>query len=549
MVFAFPLQTRFAAYTQDINIKGRSIRDKIRSAESIFIHVPGFTGAAHRIHQKQKIILVFFSTENDLQHALQFKCSIMVNPPQPDQATQNNVPINPAFNLPNQAIQPQKINKEFFFEDFATIKKITPLTQEQRNDSKSRTVQILDITLNMPRQIIYKALERYGEITELRLITVKLFQQAYVTYKSRDVITTHFSSNWSIFILRTALRVIPLTLTQEERDLRRKYALKLSGFNNDTTTHDLLPFLKDIHAKTCFIPKIPSSYRNVKYAHINFESADQIKEALNRETSFKGHQLFWSLPDAPTCFVCGNPDHVIKDCKDTRNRRSKEAQKYQRLYNKFRPAQHRKPPRQQRQQQQQRTTNTTNNTKQPSRPDQSHRPWNQNNINKPPITSSNTPPSDLEQMITAFKDLQKQINLLQYQVATVKKDIETVKKHGDTTSPSNKNLVNNQVTNNNTAPKRSFATVATSSSSATEQNTCQPSIGSVEKNQANIESSLTSITKHMESFAQLISKIEHNTAPRASIDDEIYEDDSYGYYDENYDQIDNILDDSLDASL
>ena len=152
-------------------------------------------------------------------------------------------------------------------------------------------------------------------------------------------------------------------------------------------------------------------------------------------------------------------------------------------------------------------------------------------------------------MITAFKDLQKQINLLQYQVATVKKDIETVKKHGDTTSPSNKNLVNNQVTNNNTAPKRSFATVATSSSSASEQNTRQPSIGSVEKNQANIESSLTSITKHMESFAQLISKIEHNTAPRASIDDEIYEDDSYGYYDENYDQIDNILDDSLDASL
>ena len=154
----------------------------------------------------------------------------------------------------------------------------------------------------------------------------------------------------------------------------------------------------------------------------------------------------------------------------------------------------------------------------------------------------------MEQIITAFKDLQKQINLLQYQVATVKKDIEIVKKHNDT-SPSNKNPVTNQVKNNNTAPKRSFATVATSSSSASEQNTRQPSIGSVEKNQANIESSLTSITKHMESFAQLISKIEHNTAPRASIDDEIYEDDSYGYYDDNYEQMDNILDDSFDASL
>src|ERR1044072_3117453 len=98
MVFAFPLQTRFAAYTQDINIKGHSIRDKIRSAESIFSYVPGFTGAAHRIHQKQKIILVFFSTENDLQHALQLKCSILVNSPQSDQATQSNVPNNPADN-------------------------------------------------------------------------------------------------------------------------------------------------------------------------------------------------------------------------------------------------------------------------------------------------------------------------------------------------------------------------------------------------------------------------------------------------------------------
>lgn len=539
MTFAIPLATKYAAYTPADNLKGRSYREKVISAEEIFCSLNGFTGATARTHQKEKIVIAFFATPEDLQSALRVKCTIKVKPPQ-DQIAQNDHQSAPVSHtndqtLPNQANTGEKVDKEFYFKDFATVKTVTRPTKEQKEESKPRTIQLIDIPLGISTMTIHKALSQYGEIDSLRLITVKLHQQAFVTFKSRDTVEKKFITpdTWSIVIMRMALRVLPLSLTTAQRELRRKYVLKLSGFSPDTSARDLLPFLTDVKAKTCFIPRNPTNYKQLKYAFVSFASAQDIKDALNRQASYNGSVLHWSLPSHTTCHVCGDPEHIAKDCKDPRNKRSKDYQRYQKLYNKFKPAQHRKP----------RSQNKRQRTTEP--PNKTNRYWNKQNIN--PNNADNTQQSEFAQMLQAFKDLQRQINLFDFKLSSVSKDLETLKKQDNKNGNASINGQRQQQSQSssntpNNVPKRNYAQVASSpSSSETEHNT--PSLNALDDQQKQLASSLSSITKHMDSFGQMLERMDKRQAEQFKQDhfideqyEEYYEEGEYSYEDINYEE-------------
>jgi RNA recognition motif. (a.k.a. RRM, RBD, or RNP domain) len=293
-------------------IKGRSTQDKIKTTRTLFAESLEFHGAVQRILNKEKYIVIQFTDKAHLDLALQ------------------------------KDITFKEGDEPFRFVDLTTIK--PPTSAEDKQDLDHRTIQVIDIPLNTPTPTIRSAFDRHGTIVKLTTRTRGLFQQAFITYDSATAIDKFRSDQWSDFIVRDAVRVLPVTLPQEERIRRQQHCLKLSGLPSNTAAHDILTFVKNIFGKTCFIPRNVSNYKSRNYAFINFENDEALINAQVSNFSYKGQELFWCPPDLRTCNICGSPDHFVKSCprKPVKN---PQDDKLQKLYRRMRPAQHRKPPR------------------------------------------------------------------------------------------------------------------------------------------------------------------------------------------------------------
>jgi hypothetical protein len=200
------------------------------------------------------------------------------------------------------------------------------------------------------------------------------------------------SDVWTSFVLKNAVRVLPLTLSKDERLRRQQYCHKLAGIPRNCLAGDLVEFLKNINAKSCFIPRNFQTYRQQNFAFVNFANQEDFTQAPLTSYSFKGAPLFWCDTSTKTCFTCGSPDHSVKVCPKRNASRDPKKQQLERLYTKFRPAQHKKRPNdnqnnynQRGRQQQQRQPNLSyaDMAKRNSHKDQPHRPWNRQNLQTP----------------------------------------------------------------------------------------------------------------------------------------------------------------------
>src|SRR3954471_13466178 len=151
MTFPIPLVTKFIAAAPAEYLSGKHPSNKIKSAEKIFARFDGFTGATHRVYQKNKYILAFFSSEEELKIAMQLKCTYSeIDPNFTPQSADPSLSANSASldaQNPIQATIPNKIIKEYYFKDFHVIN--APKTADQLLDEKQRTVQILDLPLGI----------------------------------------------------------------------------------------------------------------------------------------------------------------------------------------------------------------------------------------------------------------------------------------------------------------------------------------------------------------------------------------------------------------
>ena len=504
MSFNRPLITRYAAAAPFTYIKGSTISFKKRQVEKIFGNISGFTGAAARFYQQNRYILAYFATEEDLNLALQIKCTYKeynqkdspLNQLVPtESATASTSTISPstpinAPNAPNKDESTEACEREFYFVNFETIR--APKSPEQLQSEKDRTIQVIDIPLNIATPTIRACFDRFGTIEKMHTRTRGLFQQAYITYTETDSIATFLKDTWTVFIMKYAVRVLPLTLSEEQRITRKDYCIKLAGFSPGTTARDLHPVLKEVNAKTCFIPRNPNSYRGLNYAYINFENDEQLCTAVQKEMSYNGYNLFWAMDDTPTCFVCGNPDHIAKNCLDPRNRNTPKHKKLQKLYNRFHPSQHRKP----------KKTYADAARKQVK--------------NQPSIEEFN-------KVVNALQQANEQIRLLQFQVQTLRQEIDKEKRKNSKTTvkpsqsgqhptplvgaPSNFNTISessNIITD--TASKTSVSqkrlakqAVSSQSDFSSSDNTqpMQPPLQSVEQRQEAIEKSVSMLSSSL----------------------------------------------------
>src|SRR2546423_13927717 len=115
--------------------------------------------------------------------------------------------------------------------------------------------------------------ERYGKIFKLIMKTKynSMFQQALITYKNISVME-HFKDEWMTFIEKDGVRILSLTLTEEERNHRRNHVFKLSGFRTGTLARDLLQILENVKAVSIFIPRHPSTYKTLNYGFVAFRN-------------------------------------------------------------------------------------------------------------------------------------------------------------------------------------------------------------------------------------------------------------------------------------
>jgi hypothetical protein len=169
--------------------------------------------------------------------------------------------------------------------------------------------------------------------------TVDRYQQARILFKSIEHAQT-YRAVWTTFIERISVRMLPLTLSTEERELRKLYCAKLTGLPPGTQARDLNEILQKVKAKTCFILRRLDNYQHANYAYLNFTSDEDMQNATNQFFAYNGQELSWCDAKQQLCFKCGAPDHMIRDCPKAVHNLSKKDIKLTKLYNKFRPAQH-----------------------------------------------------------------------------------------------------------------------------------------------------------------------------------------------------------------
>lgn len=349
-------QTEHMAGVPFDKIKGKTAKEKTKNLDKLFATFLSYSGTRIRINKKVKYLVVNFINEADLHKAIQQEITV-------------------------------SDTEKIFCIKWDEIRPPTP--EEEKHEVDDRTIQVIDIPLDVSATLVRSTFARYGNITKLTMRTRNLYQHAFITYESCENIQ-HFKGDvWVNFIIKDCVRVLPLTLTAEQREIRQKYCFKLAGLPTNCRAKDIIDFLKDINARSIFIPRNPNNYKQLNYAYINFESDKDLAAAAKTEYSYEGNVLYWCADNAKTCHICGNPDHMAAVCTNKKQRSAKD-DKLQKLYTKFRPAQHRRisksyaeaarRPQQQQQSQQSRHEQQQQFARQQQQ--QPMRPWNDSHLKK-----------------------------------------------------------------------------------------------------------------------------------------------------------------------
>ena len=303
-------RTSFVAVTPVTNVKGNSPAVKKQFIAKHFAQFPGFTGKDVRKIKQVTYMLVYFASLDHMTAA--------IKDPLPN--SDKDKPDEPYFFIPLDQVKP------------------VPNEDDIKNKN-NRTIQVIDIPLDIKSPLIRATFSQYGKITDLSTQTRGLYQHAFITFEDASSLDA-FKSTWSVFIERHSVRVLPLILTPDEREQRKLHCLKLSGFRPGTTAYDLFDVIAAVKGLSCFIPRNLKTYRSLNYAFVCFADEQVQSEAAMKNFDFQGCKLAWCLPETRTCHSCGSPDHIVKNCPN-RHKTSPRDSQLNRLYSRFRPANHR----------------------------------------------------------------------------------------------------------------------------------------------------------------------------------------------------------------
>src|SRR5436305_7382091 len=170
------------------------------------MHLGGFLGSTMWTYQNEKFMVAFFDTNDDLQRALNLDCHYKEYHKNVTHTPADQIPANNASSSTNTSSTTSSNNQQnytkhpFKFVNYDSIKQ--PKTNEEIDDDKERTIQVLDIPLGIATSSVHEKFLTYGAITKLTMRTKDAFQQAFITYETKSAIFRFYDESWSVFIMK-----------------------------------------------------------------------------------------------------------------------------------------------------------------------------------------------------------------------------------------------------------------------------------------------------------------------------------------------------------
>ena len=292
-----PKITRFFATVDEDKLPGKDAKERMVKLEHLLAASDGFLGVKHFRNRKQ--ISIYFATEYDLDKAINTNKSAL-----PD----------------------------------ATFNRIN--SKEIRSAEADHTVHVRDIPLYAKSETIKNFFAKFGKIVRFSMTTVGPWQQAFIVYEKGTSLDRLNVNIWSVDIMDFSCRTALMTLPKDARDEREAFVMKLTGLPRGTTHLDLKDIIKETNARTCFIPRSRTTYKNLNYAFVAFENDDDALKAFEKIFKIKSNRLYWTIPGQQHCYVCGDPTHKTNGCTNRRTPNASKAQ-FNNLYERYKPAQYR----------------------------------------------------------------------------------------------------------------------------------------------------------------------------------------------------------------
>lgn len=303
----------------------------------------------------------------------------------------------------------------------------------EKTNIDSRTLQVFNIPVEVNRDQIINSMKKFGTIVNTRINMTKLYQSAYITYENQDSIAQFYAGKWSTFIGKHNVGATPVNISQEQRDLRREFGVKLSGFKPGTTGFDILPLLQNFNIKYCFFPR--NAYNNSprNYAFVYFQNDEDMGVAIDNTLKFENRELFWYPVETQVCYKCGRDDHIVSECTSQPPKKINRNQLLKQF--KDRRTSHVKPNR-----------SYADAMKSNSRTNYS-RQQNNNPRNRNPYTSYASPPNLTSKPKTQISDerfaeitnrlerISRQFNLVKNEQQSIKDEIKAINNRKTSTNP------------------------------------------------------------------------------------------------------------------
>src|SRR5579859_2811167 len=172
-------------------------------------------------------------------------------------------------------------------------------------------MMLRNLPLNLNKEMIRRAMEKIGGdiVTNIKTRVKGPWLTASVIYTKEDTVLV-LKNKWYVLIGKDLCKMFPLDITRDEIENRNRHMVKLANLPFGITSYDLMEIVERTRAKGCFIPRINGRYDRLRYAIFNFETEDDMLNAIqsNDQYKIKGKHLSWLEMEGKTCHKCGSSE-------------------------------------------------------------------------------------------------------------------------------------------------------------------------------------------------------------------------------------------------
>jgi hypothetical protein len=206
---------------------------------------------------------------------------------------------------------------------------------------KSRTIRVWDIPLGTTTPELKTVMDKYGKINKISMSTAGMWQNARVEYSTTEE-HDKLAQRWAIPFKADLIRIFPFLRTNEIKQQRDAYTLKLTNLPPGTTGFDLKQIIDDTHARTCYIPR-NQNYQRKRIAILSFKDEVTQDRAREYDPVLGNTPLYWHEDTEKLCYICHSAEHLAAECpvkekfQEKRQQFATTTQRFGYLYQRYKP--------------------------------------------------------------------------------------------------------------------------------------------------------------------------------------------------------------------